>query len=54
MSALLGYPEIAKDAAGRWQFRDFGWGLSYRALTQNENREAGQPRESRRQVSASG
>jgi hypothetical protein len=31
MSALLGYPEIAKDAAGRWHIRDFGRGLSYRA-----------------------
>jgi hypothetical protein len=46
--------EIAKDAAGRWHIRDFGRDLATEHLTQNENREAGQPREGRRQVSASG
>jgi hypothetical protein len=34
-----GDPEIAKDAAGRWHVRDFGRGLRYEHLTQNENRE---------------
>jgi hypothetical protein len=32
-------PEIAKAADGRWHVRDFGRGLSYEHLTQNENRE---------------
>ena len=32
-------PEIAKDAGGRWHVRDFGRGLRYEHLTQNENRE---------------
>jgi hypothetical protein len=32
-------PEIGKDADGRWHIRDFGRGLRYEHLTQNENRE---------------
>jgi hypothetical protein len=32
-------PEIAKDADGRWHIRDFGRGVRYEHLTQNENRE---------------
>src|SRR3954454_19973779 len=32
-------PEIGKDAEGRWHVRDFGRGLRYEHLTQNENRE---------------
>jgi hypothetical protein len=32
-------PEIARDDAGRWHIRDFGRGLRYEHLTQNENRE---------------
>jgi hypothetical protein len=32
-------PEIAKGAEGRWHIRDFGRGLRYEHLTQNENRE---------------
>ena len=32
-------PEISKDADGRWYVRDFGRGLRYEHLTQNENRE---------------
>jgi hypothetical protein len=32
-------PEISKDAAGVWHIRDFGRGLRYEHLTQNENRE---------------
>lgn len=34
-------PEIAKDAggAGRWHIRDFGRGVRYEHLTQNENKE---------------
>lgn len=32
-------PEIVKDAAGRWRVRDYGRGLRYEHLTQNENRE---------------
>ena len=32
-------PEIEKDADGRWHIRDFGRGLRYEHLTQNENRE---------------
>src|SRR3954462_8708196 len=32
-------PEITKDADGRWHIRDFGRGLRYEHLTQNENRE---------------
>ena len=32
-------PEIAKDGEGRWHIRDFGRGLRYEHLTQNENRE---------------
>src|SRR3954468_12144512 len=32
-------PEIAKDAAGTWHIRDFGRGLRYEHLTQNENGE---------------
>jgi hypothetical protein len=32
-------PEISKDADGRWHIRDFGRGLRYEHLTQNENRE---------------
>jgi hypothetical protein len=34
-----GESEIAKDAEGRWHIRDFGRGLRYEHLTQNENRE---------------
>jgi hypothetical protein len=32
-------PEIAKDAGGRWHIRDFGRGVRYEHLTQNENTE---------------
>ena len=32
-------PEILKDADGVWHIRDFGRGLRYEHLTQNENRE---------------
>ena len=32
-------PEIGKDASGAWHVRDFGRGLRYEHLTQNENRE---------------
>lgn len=32
-------PEISKDAAGHWHIRDFGRGLRYESLTQNENNE---------------
>src|SRR5918992_646297 len=32
-------PVIERDAAGRWHVRDFGRGLRYEHLTQNENRE---------------
>src|SRR3954467_15732498 len=32
-------PEITKDADGPWHIRDFGRGLRYEHLTQNENRE---------------
>jgi hypothetical protein len=32
-------PEITKDGDGRWHIRDFGRGLRYEHLTQNENRE---------------
>ncbi|HEX5014307.1 MAG TPA: ATP-binding protein, partial [Candidatus Limnocylindrales bacterium] len=32
-------PEISKDAEGAWHVRDFGRGLRYEHLTQNENRE---------------
>jgi hypothetical protein len=32
-------PEITKDNEGRWHVRDFGRGLRYEHLTQNENRE---------------
>jgi hypothetical protein len=32
-------PEITKDAGCRWHVRDFGRGLRYEHLTQNENRE---------------
>ena len=32
-------PEIGKDADGRWHIRDFGRGVRYEHLTQNENRE---------------
>ena len=32
-------PEIGKDADGRWHVHDFGRGLRYEHLTQNENRE---------------
>src|SRR5690242_19158940 len=32
-------PEVTKDADGRWHVRDFGRGLRYEHLTQNENRE---------------
>ncbi len=32
-------PEISKDAGGRWIIRDWGRGLRYEHLTQNENRE---------------
>src|SRR3954471_7290218 len=32
-------PEITKDAAANWHVRDFGRGLRYEHLTQNENRE---------------
>ena len=32
-------PEIVKDADGAWHVRDFGRGLRYEHLTQNENRE---------------
>ena len=40
-AALTGTPEpeIAKDGDGRWHIRDFGRGLRYEHLTQNENRE---------------
>src|SRR6185312_12390556 len=31
--------EIAKDAQGRWHIRDYGRGLKYDHLTQNENGE---------------
>jgi hypothetical protein len=31
--------EIRKDSAGRWHIRDFGRGLRYEHLTQNENKE---------------
>src|SRR4051794_10035000 len=32
-------PEITKDAAGAWHIRDFGRGVRYEHLTQNENRQ---------------
>jgi len=32
-------PEIVKDADGGWHIRDYGRGLRYQHLTQNENRE---------------
>jgi hypothetical protein len=32
-------PEIEKDQGGRWHVRDYGRGLRYEHLTQNENRE---------------
>ena len=32
-------PEITKDESGHWHVRDFGRGLRYEHLTQNENRE---------------
>jgi hypothetical protein len=32
-------PEITKDAEGDWHIRDFGRGLRYEHLTQNENKE---------------
>lgn len=32
-------PEIAKDSEGRWHVRDFGRGMRYEHLTQNENHE---------------
>jgi hypothetical protein len=32
-------PEIAKDPDGRWHIRDFGRGVRYEHLTQNENKE---------------
>jgi hypothetical protein len=32
-------PTIVKDADGRWHIRDFGRGIRYEHLTQNENRE---------------
>lgn len=32
-------PEITKDGAGNWHVRDFGRGVRYEHLTQNENRE---------------
>ena len=32
-------PRIEKDAEGRWRIRDFGRGLGYEHLTQNENTE---------------
>ena len=40
-AALIGTPEpeISKDADGRWHVRDFGRGLRYEHLAQNENRE---------------
>src|SRR6188472_2453871 len=40
-AALTGTPEpeIAKDPSGDWHIRDFGRGLRYEHLTQNENTE---------------
>jgi hypothetical protein len=40
-AALTGTPEpeIAKDPSGHWHIRDFGRGLRYEHLTQNENTE---------------
>ena len=32
-------PEIFKDDRGRWHVRDYGRGLKYEHLTQNENKE---------------
>ena len=32
-------PEIFRDADGRWHIRDWGRGLRYEHLTQNENKE---------------
>jgi hypothetical protein len=32
-------PQIHRDGAGIWRIRDFGRGLSYQHLTQNENKE---------------
>lgn len=34
-----GEPQIFQDAAGRWHVRDWGRGLRYEHLTQNENKE---------------
>src|ERR1700733_7351852 len=32
-------PQIFRDAGGRWHIRDWGRGLRYEHLTQNENKE---------------